>query len=806
MRKNSKGFTMIELLAALIIIGVLLLIAVPGVSTLMKGFRDNYYKELEKTLESSAQDFYNDNKIYRPDGELKSSYTSIDSLIKKKYVEKLVDYKSKTCSLKETDSYVIAIYKGNGKYEYKACISCPDDDYNSDRDKTYCDPAWRTNDNIKYGFSDNKENAVYIYYGTSKDEVRKKLLKGMSVIKTNQKNEILEEIVLSNKDSILPTDIDTLNTSPALDSTNRKETILHYNKNGEISELKAVVYRHKAPRVEMTKSDGSNYTSGSWTNHLTIKLFTNDDLFEKSNTSVSSFQMKVNNGTWQNINCDTKTSDSCNMIIASNTNANYSFRIVTNESKYSDVTSDYSIKVDVDKPTIVIGTIGSQEVIIKNGETGGNFIFTVGASDTGGSGLSGNAKYAMSNSNKNEPTSWTSFSGTIGPKKWFDNGNGTQYVWVKATDRAGNVVIKRSSKFYFKYEVLYNLNGGTGSSLTQYQVDGSSVTIVSNIPTREGYEFQGWGTSPTGTVVYKAGDIYKDNKPITLYAIWKANSKVYISFNANGGATNPNTQSVLVGTNINLPSVSREGYTMTGWYTSSDGTTKVGNINDKYAASGNAILYAHWLKADCGPVESTWGNESKYSSIRLSASGNNANNIYYKKVNATSYSVSNSTGIIALTPLYYKFMYYASDTLGNTTPPSFCYSKYDNLKPYTPHVRLGSLYSDAELLEDSCTSLSETSTRDVSCTIRIKGDSQATISYLVESTDQPSTERSGMSGIKYKKLQYVYSDGTSCTETWEIGAVQPTSCRASWTTVYSYVDAAGNESNKLTFVFNKISS
>ena len=65
-KKNNKGFTMIEIIGAVIIIGVLTLIAVPAVSKMMRQFREDYYVSLEDTITSSAKEFFTDNRIYRP--------------------------------------------------------------------------------------------------------------------------------------------------------------------------------------------------------------------------------------------------------------------------------------------------------------------------------------------------------------------------------------------------------------------------------------------------------------------------------------------------------------------------------------------------------------------------------------------------------------------------------------------------------------------------------------------------------------------------------------------------------------------
>ena len=228
MRKNERAFTMIELLAAIIIMGVLLGIAIPGVTKLMKQFRKDYYVKLEDSITESAKEFYTDNKIYKPDGVLKSSYTELNSLVKNKYTDSVVDYKGKSCSL--TDSYVIVIYLGKDNYKYKTCLKCSGDNYYTDSKGTYCDEAWKTNDNIKYQF-DNKDR-IYVYYNDQREEIRKQLMSTLNIVKLDKAGTVLESVLAEeNKEDILPVNIDELDTTPTLDSDNKKVSIYFENVN-----------------------------------------------------------------------------------------------------------------------------------------------------------------------------------------------------------------------------------------------------------------------------------------------------------------------------------------------------------------------------------------------------------------------------------------------------------------------------------------------------------------------------------------------------------------------------------------------
>ena len=146
------------------------------------------------------------------------------------------------------------------------------------------------------------------------------------------------------------------------------------------------------------------------------------------------------------------------------------------------------------------------------------------------------------------------------------------------------------------YAVNYNANGGTGAPSAQTKTYGVNLTLSSTVPTRDGYDFQGWGTSSGDTTVdYAAGATYSTNAAITLYAIWKI--KTYtISYNANGGSGAPSAQTKNHGSNITLSSTkpTRTGHTFQGWGTSSGDTTVDYAAGATYSANAGITLYAIW--------------------------------------------------------------------------------------------------------------------------------------------------------------------------------------------------------------------
>jgi len=71
------------------------------------------------------------------------------------------------------------------------------------------------------------------------------------------------------------------------------------------------------------------------------------------------------------------------------------------------------------------------------------------------------------------------------------------------------------------HTISYNANGGDGAPESQTKGWRAVIRISDTIPTREGYEFVGWGLTEHSTeVAYAPGDNYTEDVDIQLYAIW----------------------------------------------------------------------------------------------------------------------------------------------------------------------------------------------------------------------------------------------------------------------------------------------
>ena len=167
-----------------------------------------------------------------------------------------------------------------------------------------------------------------------------------------------------------------------------------------------------------------------------------------------------------------------------------------------------------------------------------------------GTSLSTSANAALSTTNVNAalPADATGFSQTL---YWSNTEKDNSKMWTMQFDGsggyAGNIAKNTGSytlcrtMFAFTsatpvYVVSYDANGGSGAPDEQVKDGGSSLTLSSTVPTREGYAFAGWNTAADGSgASYAAGEAYTTDDDVTLYAQWTATPTYNLT--ANEGAT-----------------------------------------------------------------------------------------------------------------------------------------------------------------------------------------------------------------------------------------------------------------------------
>jgi len=124
--KNKKAFTILELMAVLIIIGILATLVIASVTSYKKRASEEYIESLENQIILAAKDYYSNNPTELPRGQIvnneKIYSTSImaSKLAQDNYLtNELVDENDNSCE----KSYAI-VDNIFGNYNYKPCLIC----------------------------------------------------------------------------------------------------------------------------------------------------------------------------------------------------------------------------------------------------------------------------------------------------------------------------------------------------------------------------------------------------------------------------------------------------------------------------------------------------------------------------------------------------------------------------------------------------------------------------------------------------------------------------------------------------------
>ena len=264
----------------------------------------------------------------------------------------------------------------------------------------------------------------------------------------------------------------------------------------------------KLKLVQMSGED-IKITPEEWTNeNVTVTINTNKsgEVYYKINES----------GEWKKYEKNFEVEENCKIYA----------KIKYEDGESNEVEKEVT-NIDKKKPIVKLVnpedpiTPDIQEYTILIGETATDIRKKLIAKDEGGSGLK-TLSYAYSQSNTTEPTTYEEFKNEATVTKSATGGN--WYIWTKVLDNAGNRAeeTKVSPAYNVGYQISYDANGGTGAPKEQRKVHGTELKVSETIPTRTGYEFQGWATANTATTAeLKAGENYTTDKAVKLYAVWK---------------------------------------------------------------------------------------------------------------------------------------------------------------------------------------------------------------------------------------------------------------------------------------------
>ena len=114
-------------------------------------------------------------------------------------------------------------------------------------------------------------------------------------------------------------------------------------------------------------------------------------------------------------------------------------------------------------------------------------------------------------------------------KGWYSDANLTDpwaFAEADTPDKITRDTVIYGQLTPMTYAVNYDANANGDTTVSdipnaQTKTHGVALPLTVTNPTRDGYIFKGWATSPTGPVAYQPGGQYLNDAPVTLYAVWE---------------------------------------------------------------------------------------------------------------------------------------------------------------------------------------------------------------------------------------------------------------------------------------------
>ena len=509
MKLNRKGYTLIELLAVILIISLIIALSIFGIIKAINSSKGKAATLSEKSIKEAAETYAtekNDDSSYWldiTDKENKYFCITIEELMNKGLLDKKANIESKDFDI---HSYVLVkknkVTMVNSKAEiltkdkansdgYKVCMG----NIVNEEVTVYpkLDNGTSYTDEIHVGFTDAKTNSSstmsdkVCMYGDSSANIKETgVIEGntckLQGLKQNEKY-YLRVCMKTSRESYLCSNTESRNTKvikkPTYTLSSNTLTIKYNNANinGEAK------YYFKS-----TVKGTSNINVNRCT--LSNNIFTCD----KPTTT------NIEKDTWYQ-----SSSNQINISYTTTGKAKVTARTVDKSNNYSESTKDFTIN----KYTIT---------------------FNKGTADKIGGGTINITKscYAISGQSCSitSPTIEKTGYTIIG---WNTNKNATTSTWNINTSKS----ISSSATYYpiLKaniYTITYNANGGSGgpSSQSYKYAPNGNIYLSSDRPSKTGYTFMGWSESPSATSAsYSPGQWWGTHNAnnYTLYAVWEKN-------------------------------------------------------------------------------------------------------------------------------------------------------------------------------------------------------------------------------------------------------------------------------------------
>lgn len=631
MRINKKGFTMVELLATIVILGLLMGVAIGAVSWILDSSEKNFYESLEKNLLLAAENYYADHRGALPKSIGQSRKLSLNTLVKNNYMKKdsIVDYGKKPCNL--DSSYVQVIKYSKKDYIYTLHLECSAKKIDHEKEvlnslKVSVTLEWQpkviesAKANIKItvdGSISKIASYQYTIYKNGQVAYNSSSISAGSVDSVNKSIALKKYVpgairfvvtaydIYGNSktamvsDSIYNNDVpDCGNVTPVFNIKNDKDWENDKNASRKLS-IRCIDTDTRCVRPKFSKTFKDDMVEGYITIEGTngkTRVCPATVMIDKTAPVCGS---NTGTTTWTasdrvvRVDCSDATSGCTNNSFSKTYNTANKVVITDNitiKDKASN-TKSCPVNVYVDKEKPKCGAITGDST----SWTTGNRTITVACSDGNGSGC--------------KQSSYTqTFSST------------TKTANITIEDKVGNKTNCPVNVYVDKTNPSCSISKSTNSTV-------ESLTLtVNGSDAHSGVSSYSWSSSNSGFSSTRTKFISSNG----TYSAWVKDAagnvggcsisvsniqNIYkIYYNLNGGYNNPsNPSSYRAGTTTPLYNPTRPNYAFAGWYTNSGLTNGITSISS--SQKGDVALYAKWspIAPSCNGVS---GNSGGWTTSR----------------------------------------------------------------------------------------------------------------------------------------------------------------------------------------------